>query len=81
MTFMRMKLQVLSVANHGGNYEQVEMSAVAKSDGYPADGSDEDNTFARWTPSATLKYTVNNPNLFGKLRPGMKLYADFEIAE
>lgn len=55
---MRAKFQVVSVqpavpnGEYAGN-EIVRFTAVSKSDGYPADGSDEDNTFAKFSPSIT----------------------------
>lgn len=49
--------------------------------GYPSDGSDEDNTFARWTPNAHLTMDVQNPALFGTLKVGQKYYVDLVLAE
>lgn len=48
---------------------------------YPDDGSDEDNTYAQWTPSGELKLTVCNPALFGKFAVGDKFFLDFTKAE
>lgn len=73
---MRAKMQVSAVITNGGS-EQLAFNAVCKSGAYPADGSDEDNSFAKWTPSAELKMTVNNPDLFGKFKVGDKFYVDF----
>lgn len=61
--------------------EQVSFVAVGRQGQYPEDGSDEDNTFARWTPSANLTMYVANPALFGQLRNGDKVYADFSKVE
>ncbi|WP_204367562.1 hypothetical protein [Janthinobacterium sp. HH01] len=47
----------------------------------PPDGSDEDNSFARWTPSAELTMTINNPDLLGKFKVGDKFYVDFTPAD
>lgn len=77
---MRAKMRVNAVLS-GDGYETLEFSAVAKSDApYPADGSDENNSFARWTPSAQLKMTVQNPALFGKFKAGDTFYVDFSPA-
>jgi hypothetical protein len=57
--------------------ENLEFRAVCKSDGYPADGSDENNSFARWTPSANLSMYVSNPDLLGKYKAGDTFYVDF----
>ena len=78
---MRAKMRVTSTKKH----EQVEQddlmfSAVAKSDGYPEDGSDENNSYARWTPMAELKMSIQNPNLIGKFTVGQEFYVDFTPA-
>ena len=77
---MRAKMKVSEVQVFEGR-EVLKMSAVCKSTGYPADGSDENNTFAKWTPSAELKLTVTNPDLIGKFEPGEAFYVDFTKAE
>lgn len=76
---MRAKMQVASVTRLT-SCEVLEMSAVAAK-AYPADGADEDNSFARWSPQATLKIHVANPALFGQINPGDKFYVDFIKAE
>lgn len=78
---MRAKIRVSQVVNHSETCETLHFNAVAKNDGYPADGSDENNTFAKWTPSAELKLTVTNPDLIGKFEPGEAFYVDFTKAE
>jgi hypothetical protein len=79
MTTMRAKLQVASVTPCGEG-ETVRFHAVAKSTAYPADGSDEDNTFARFSPSASLEINIQNPALVGKHKVGEKYYVDFTPA-
>jgi hypothetical protein len=76
---MRAKLQVSEVQSTATS-ERLTFRAVGKAGGYPADGSDEDNSFARWTPSAELTMTVNNPALLGKYKSGDKFYVDFTPA-
>ena len=61
--------------------ENVKFRAVPKPEGYPEDGSDEDNTFAKFTPSAELSISINNPALFGQHQVGQKWYADFSSAD
>lgn len=78
MTAMRAKMQVASVTNHG-SCETLRFHAVAAS-AYPADGSDEDNTYAKFSPSASLEINVANPELLGKFTPGDKYYVDFTPA-
>lgn len=60
--------------------DAIKMAAVAAKT-YPPDGSDEDNTFARFSPSGTLELTIANPALIGVIEPGTKFYIDFTEAE
>lgn len=85
MTTMRAKLKVNDITSHateegGKTSETINFSAVA-ANGYPADGSDENNTFARFTPSADLKIQITNPALFDKFAVGEQFYVDFTKAE
>ena len=80
---MRAKFVVTSVTQHGAEpptSETVAFGAVCKSGAYPADGSDDDNTYARWSPSASCSINIANPALFGKFKPGQKFYVDFTEA-
>lgn len=86
MTIMRAKMQVVGVAAFNDTngqimQENLTLYPVAKSGAYPSDGSDEDNSYARWTPSGELKLTIQNPALFGKLPVGSRFYVDFTPAE
>lgn len=74
---MRAKMKVSDVKHHDENNEELFFSAVAKSDGYPEDGRDENNTFAKWTPSAELRMSITNPALIGKFSAGQEFYVDF----
>lgn len=56
--------------------ETLFMHAVAAKS-YPADGSDEDNTYARMSPGANLQINIANPELWGKFKHGDKFYVDF----
>lgn len=80
MTTMRAKFQVTQVNRHP-SCEVVHFAAISKPAGYPADGSDEDNTYAKFSPSAKCEITIANPALIGKLSPGEKYYVDFTPAE
>ena len=73
---MRAKMKITNVANSETS-ERLTFAAVYKDGAYPADGSDEDNTFARWTPSADLNMTITNPDLHGKFAVGDTFYVDF----
>ena len=77
---MRAKMRVSNVVVHPDGSESLSFSGVAKSDGYPSDGSDENNSFARWTPCAEMTMTVQNPDLFGKFSIGDEFYLDFTKA-
>ena len=77
---MRAKLQVGSVTKFESGAEKVTMHGVAAKS-YPADGSDEDNTYAKFSPQADFSIVIANPALFGKLQPGDKFYVDFTKAE
>jgi len=76
---MRAKLKVSKVESYTG-CENLHFSAVCRSEGYPEDGSDENNTYATFTPMAELKMTVNNPKLLGKFEVGQEFYVDFTPA-
>lgn len=86
----RCKLRVESVklmgsdGNGGHTVEEVQLRAVSGSKvdkGYPADGSDEDNTYARYSPSADFRLSVANPALFGMFKPEQRYYVDMTEAE
>lgn len=77
---MRAKMKITSIRNHSDACESLEFSAVCKSDGYPPDGNDENNTFAKWTPTAKLEMTITNPALIGKFEVGQEFYIDFHKA-
>lgn len=79
-TPMRAKFIVASVEKFSGG-EKVKFNAVSKPNGYPEDGSDEDNTYARFSPSASCEIYIANPALLGKYEPGQKFYVDFTPAE
>lgn len=86
MAAMRAKMRISHIEvvyNQEGApiQEQLSFQAVSKSNGYPSDGSDEDNTYAKFSPSGALSLTVANPALLGKFKVGEKYYLDFTIAE
>jgi hypothetical protein len=78
-TTMRAKMQVNKVERFAGS-DRITCNAVAAS-AYPADGSDEDNTYAKFSPAGELTLTIANPALLGKIEPGQKYYLDFTPAE
>ncbi len=80
MAEMRAKMRLDSVLAMEAS-EQLTFKAVAKKGPYPSDGSDEDNTYAKFSPYGELKLTVANPALLGKFKPGDVFYLDFIKAE
>ena len=73
---MRAKFVINSIERSGTTEypsETLKMSAVTN-------GTPEDNTFSKFTPSASLSLTVNNPTLLGQFNPGEKFYVDFTPA-
>jgi hypothetical protein len=82
MTSMRAKVRVGSISAFFNDAkektgEQVYFHGVAKSSSYPADGSDEDNTFAKFSPSVSMNFTIANPALIGEFEVGDTFYVDF----
>lgn len=76
MTTMRAKVRVTGVTK-GETVEQVRFSAVARNGSYPTDGSDEDNTYAKFSPQAEFAITIANPALLGQFENGQAFYVDF----
>ena len=76
MTAMRAKLKITSIVKHDGQ-DALYFAAVGKDGTYPESGLSEDNTFAKFTPSAELKMIVQNPALLNKFNIGDKFYVDF----
>ena len=86
---MRAKLKVTNVTENGyedkekgfvKTGEQLSFNAVAKSQ-YEGEGLDEDNTYAKWSPSASFSIQVANPALFGQFKVGESYYVDFTKAD
>lgn len=88
---MRAKLQVSMVQEHMGwvdpaspqkpekASETLTMHAVCKPS-YQDSEFDEDNTYARMSPGASLTIHIANPALWGKFKHGDKFYVDFTAA-
>lgn len=78
---MRAKLAVVGVRKNTDGSEILSFCGVSKCDGYPEDGSDEDNTYAKFSPCVSLEITIQNPALYGKFVAGQKFYVDFTTAD
>lgn len=85
MKVMRAKLQVGMVQEyHYGpdntkSGEVLIMHAVCKNN-YDETGLDEDNTYAKMSPGASLTISIANPALWGMFKHGDKFYVDFTAA-
>lgn len=70
---MRAKMQIMSVTQQLGGYsERIEMNAV-----YGGSTNDEDNSFAKTTPSGKITLEIANKELHGVYKPGDTFYVDF----
>lgn len=76
MAIMRAKMRIQSVSAYD-TVEVLQLYAVGKPGTYPDTGLDEDNTYAKFTPSGELKLSIANPALIGKFKPGQTFYIDF----
>ena len=85
MITMRAKLRVGSVMTHQQEgvttSERLVFHGVPRNLPYPEDGSDENNTFAKFSPSVMLDIHIANPALLGKFAPGDTFYVDFTPTE
>ncbi len=73
---MRAKLRLHQITKMNDAVETLRFHAVSASK-YPADGSDEDNTYAKFSPSAHFEINVANPALIGQFAEGEVYYVDF----
>ncbi len=85
MSTMRAKVIVQDVNKEGISDEgwphiYLTLNAVCGNDSFPEDGVSEDNTYSKWTPDASLKFTITNPALFDSFNIGDKFYVDFTPA-
>jgi hypothetical protein len=77
-TTMRAKMQIQEVKRFQGG-DTIKACAVT-SKPFDKDGNNEDNTYAKFSPSGALELTLANPALLGKIEPGQKFYLDFTPA-
>lgn len=76
MADMRAKMKLNHIDKRYDGIETLYFNPVAASK-YPADGSDENNSYAKWSPSGMLSLSVANPALHGKFDQGQEFYLDF----
>lgn len=80
MAAMRAKLRLHHIDKaYLPESETLYFHAVA-ANRYAEDGNDEDNTYAKFSPSASLQLTIANPALIGKFEIGTAYYLDFTEA-
>lgn len=80
MPAMRAKMRLHHIDKvNSPNTETLYFHAVAASK-YPEDGSDENNSYAKFSPSANLQLSIANPVLIGKFEAGEEYYVDFTKA-
>lgn len=80
MTTMRAKMEVRD-AEKTGTTLKLNLSAVCGTDPFGPNGESEDNTYSRYTPTATLEMYITNPALVDKFKQGQKFYVDFTEAQ
>ena len=84
MPTMRAKVRVSAVLPQQADgitvSERLMFSGVSKSGSYPADGLDENNSFAKFSPSVSFDMLVANPALLGRFVVGDTFYVDFRPA-
>ncbi len=78
---MRAKVRVGSIIpgypdQDGNKTESLSLFGVGAS-AYPEDGHDENNSFARWSPSIDFRLHIANPALVGTFEIGDTFYVDF----
>lgn len=79
-TTMRAKMRITTIQKFEDQTERLQMTAVCASE-FGEDGSDENNTYAKYTPSADLDIYIANPALVGQFEEGEEYYLDFTKAE
>lgn len=81
MAAMRAKVRITEIKAYPNAEEPTQETLTfnfpSKDGAYPADGSDEDQQFARYSPMGALSLTVANPALLGKFAIGDTFYLDF----
>lgn len=77
---MRAKMRVGAITPLPGGQEALTMFGVSKSEAYPEDGGDENNTYAKFSPSAEFRLHLANPALVGTFEIGETFYVDFTPA-
>lgn len=80
MPVMRAKMKINHIEKRFEGQETLYLNAVAASK-YPENGSDENNTYAKFSPAGMLSLTIANPDLIGMFEQGEEYYLDFTLAD
>jgi hypothetical protein len=75
MPSVRAKFRCNSITIFENDNREYSFSPV-----YGPDGS-ANAQWSKWTPSGSLKMTINNPECFDKFEVGQEYYLDFTAAE
>jgi len=67
------KFKVGSVVNYGNNNVEANLSAVTNT-------SEENKTFSIYTPNASVKIHITNPDALGFFEPGEEYICEFKKA-
>lgn len=74
---LRMKMLVGSVKKVCGSDGEVSQEEVSLNAVYSNKEGSANAQWCKWTPSASLNFTISNPQAFGKVLPGQFLFVDF----
>lgn len=74
---MKARLVIKEIVAHEHDVEILKFRAVCKEDQYPETGKDENNTFAKFSPTFDSELHLMNPDLLGKYRVGDMFDVDF----
>ena len=74
---MRAKVKVTAVFPSSDKSSEILYFGGVSKNKYDPDGLDEDNTFAKFTPSFHLQMSITNPSLLQTFEVGDVFYVDF----
>jgi hypothetical protein len=65
-----LKMVVNTVTRHAGDAGQITAEEITLSAVYSDKEGSVNRQWSKWTPSGSLKFTVTNEAVFGKILPG-----------
>lgn len=71
-----LKLVVNTVLRHADNDGNIQAEEITMSAVYSDKEGSVNKQWSKWTPACQLKFTVNNPAVFGRILPGQFFMAD-----